>query len=143
MYLVDANILIYSADQSSEFHDKSREWLLSCIKSKTTVCLSWIVILAFIRITTNQRIMSNPFTLKEAFSYIKQLLLQTNFELVDAQIDLLENFELTAVSGQAKGAIIMDAYLATLAIERNLTLCSQDKDFMRFDNLKLLNPLSL
>jgi len=37
--------------------------------------------------------------------------------------------------------LIPDAYLAALAIEHGLTLCSTDGDFARFPGLMWLNPL--
>jgi uncharacterized protein len=42
---------------------------------------------------------------------------------------------------QARGALIMDAHLAALAIEHGATLCTHDRDFPRFPGLKVEFPL--
>ena len=42
---------------------------------------------------------------------------------------------------QARGALIMDAHLAALAIEHGATLCTNDRDFLRFPGLKVEFPL--
>jgi predicted nucleic acid-binding protein len=36
---------------------------------------------------------------------------------------------------------VADAHLAALAIEHGAQLCSTDRDFRRFDGLRLRNPL--
>ncbi|MGH9363717.1 MAG: type II toxin-antitoxin system VapC family toxin [Thermoanaerobaculia bacterium] len=36
----------------------------------------------------------------------------------------------------------MDAHLAALAIEHGATLCTNDRDFARFPNLRTFHPLS-
>jgi predicted nucleic acid-binding protein len=41
----------------------------------------------------------------------------------------------------ARGALIMDAHLAALAIEHGATLCTNDRDFLRFAGLKVEFPL--
>jgi len=38
--------------------------------------------------------------------------------------------------------MVMDAHLAALAIEHDLTLCTNDRDFTRFAGLRLFNPLA-
>ena len=43
--------------------------------------------------------------------------------------------------GQAYGTLVMDAHLAALAIEHGAKLFSTDKDFSRFDELEVINPL--
>ncbi len=42
---------------------------------------------------------------------------------------------------QARGSLIMDAHLAALAIEHGATLCTNDRDFLRFPGLKVEFPL--
>ena len=42
---------------------------------------------------------------------------------------------------QARGPLIMDAHLAAIAIEHGTTLCTNDRDFLRFPGLKVEFPL--
>lgn len=39
------------------------------------------------------------------------------------------------------GDLVMDAHLAALAIEHRATICSADRDFVRFGSFPVLNPL--
>ena len=43
--------------------------------------------------------------------------------------------------GQAKGAMVIDAHLAALAMEHGATIATTDRDFMRFPGLDLVNPV--
>jgi uncharacterized protein len=42
---------------------------------------------------------------------------------------------------QVSGPLVTDAALAALAIEQGATLCSTDRDFRRFQGLKLADPI--
>jgi toxin-antitoxin system PIN domain toxin len=42
---------------------------------------------------------------------------------------------------QARGALVMDAHLAALAIEHGATLYSSDRDFRRFSGVRVVDPL--
>jgi hypothetical protein len=48
--------------------------------------------------------------------------------------DLLSNPEV-------RGPLIMDAHLAALALEHGATVYTADRDFNRFEGLKVKNPL--
>ena len=43
--------------------------------------------------------------------------------------------------GQAKGAMVMDAHLAALALEHGASIATTDRDFMRFPDIELMNPV--
>ena len=42
---------------------------------------------------------------------------------------------------RVRGSLIMDAHLAALAIEHGATLCTNDRDFARFPELKVEFPI--
>ncbi len=44
------------------------------------------------------------------------------------------------LDAQVSGPLVTDAALAALAIEQGATLCSTDRDFRRFEGLKLVDP---
>ena len=52
--------------------------------------------------------------------------------------EMLRNLLATA---QASGPLVMDAFLAALALENGAALCTTDRDFSRFPKLRLVNPL--
>ena len=68
MILVDANLLIYPIDSDSPQHDRARPWLERVLSDPAPVGLPWIVILAFVPITTRAGIMSRPLSPAEALA---------------------------------------------------------------------------
>jgi len=46
-----------------------------------------------------------------------------------------------ATKAKARGPLLMDAHLATLATEHGATLVTTDRDFARFPGLTTLDPL--
>lgn len=60
MILLDANLLIYATDADSPHHTRARRWLERMLSGDTRVGLSWIVVLAFVKVTTRAGILRNP-----------------------------------------------------------------------------------
>jgi hypothetical protein len=51
-----------------------------------------------------------------------------------------EIFREQVIEAQVSGPLITDAVLAALALEHGATLCSTDRDFRRFRDIKLFDP---
>lgn len=58
--LVNANLLLYSADTASRFHDPARAWLLTQLNGAHRIGLPWQSLGGFLRIATNPRALPNP-----------------------------------------------------------------------------------
>lgn len=140
MILPDANILIYAHNEASENHAEAKRWLEEKLQSTEVVCFSWQTITAFLRILTNSKLFSNPLTLKQAFEIVEQWLSRPNAVVLEPTANFLQIFQKTAIDGQANGALLMDAHLAALAIEHGAVLATTDRDFSRFDGLKIEMP---
>jgi len=142
MILVDANLLIYAVDSDSPQHQNARRWLEGTLSKDTRVGLAWVVILAFLRITTRGDIVRNPLSADQAFAYVDSWLEQPFVRTVSTGENhwpLLRN--LMATSGAA-GNLTSDAHLAALAIEHGAAVYSTDHDFQRFPGIKHVNPLA-
>ena len=74
--LIDPNLLIYAIDANSPQHKPARPWLERVLSGTDPVGLPWIVILAFIRITTREGIMRQPLLLAAALAYVRSWLRQ-------------------------------------------------------------------
>ena len=142
MTLLDANILLYAYNPGSPEHAPCRHWLEDALSRREPVGLAWAVILAFARIATSPRLFRAPLTIDEACSAIKEWLTQPLIQLLEPTDRHWAILSGLLVSSQARGALVMDADLAALAIEHGATLVTTDRDFTRFTGLKLLNPLA-
>jgi hypothetical protein len=139
--LVDANLLIYAANESAAEHDLAREWLDDQLNGTTRVGLPWPSLLAFIRLATNSAVVRHPVTPSAAWRQVQEWLAceavwipQPGTRHADILGGLLQHPLVTS-------RLVPDAHLASIAIEHGLTLCSTDGDFAKFAGLKWRNPL--
>jgi hypothetical protein len=142
MMLVDANLLIYAIDADSSVHERVRPWWEKLLSGPDTVGLPWVVILAFVRITTHPRIMQRPLAVDAALAYVERWLAIPGVELVAASPAIYPQLAAELRASGTGGNLTTDAFLAVLARSLDATLCSADHDFRRFEGLRLHNPLS-
>jgi uncharacterized protein len=140
MKLLDANILLYAYDQSSTHHETCRTWLESVFNATETIALPWQTILAFVRISTNTRAVKKPLSNVRACEIVGTWLERPNVVVVNAADRFWSILHQQILDAQVSGPLVTDAALAALAIEQGATLCSTDRDFRRFEGLKLLDP---
>lgn len=140
--LVDANILLYSVDRSSPFHDDAARWLTAALNGSRRVGLPWMSLGAFLRISTNPRASAAPLSPAQAW------------EVVDAWIDAptawipepgpghRDILRSLTVNRDLRAGLVSDAVLAALCIEHGLDIVSADSDFARFTELTWINPVA-
>jgi hypothetical protein len=139
--LVDANLLLYAYNPRAAEHEASRIWLETTLSGTELVRFAWMTLWAFLRISTNSRVFEHPLSVPEAEGLVSSWLEQPSVGVLDPGERHWEILKKLLRSGQTSGALIMDAVLAALAIEHGATLCTTDRDFARFPDLKTLNPL--
>ncbi len=142
MILVDANLLLYAEDSSSEHHAVARAWWDAQLSGVEPVALCWPVLNAFIRIGTNARLHQQPLLLGEAIDRVQSWLEQPCVRLIHPGDQHWALFQQLLRGGKAVGNLVSDAHLAALAVEHNCVLHSTDADFSRFRGLKWRNPIA-
>ena len=140
MKIVDANVLLYAVNADSEHHHASRRWLDGALSGSDTVGLSWVPLLAFIRLTTKAGLFPSPLRAEQAMQQVTEWLGAPGAQLVTPTPrhgDLL-----AAMLGRVGtgGNLVNDAHLATLAIEHRGSVVSYDSDFGRFDGVGWRTP---
>ena len=141
MKLLDVNLLLYAVDESAPHHPRARAWLEEVLSSPETVALPWVVLLAFLRLTTRASVFARPLSPDEALDIVDGWLALPNVTVVHPgprHAALLR--ELLAPLGTAAN-LTTDAHLAALAREHGATLCSRDADFGRFAGVRWFDPL--
>jgi toxin-antitoxin system PIN domain toxin len=141
MILPDVNLLVYAYNADAGAHYQAKEWWESCLSDQRSVGLPWVVMLGYLRLMTNRRVLLDPFAPKEVVGQIRSWLERPQVEILQPGPRHLDLIESLMSDGQASGNLATDLHLAALAIEHNAELQSNDADFSRFPGLKWTNPL--
>ena len=141
MKLVDLNLLLYAYNSGALEHRTASSWLAGVMMSAERVGLSWVTLLGFMRLSTAPRVLADPYEVREAVDIISTWLARDNVAIVsptDRHWPILSDL---LPRHRVRGSLITDAHLAALAIEHGATLCTNDRDFLRFAGLKVEFPL--
>jgi len=138
--LVDANALLYAYHPRAEAHERCRAWVEQAFSGAEPVAIAWVTLLAFVRISTNPRVFEQPLLAGEALAAVGSWLERPSVSVLEAGEACWEIFRQLVVDAQVTGPLVMDAFLAALALENGATLATTDRDFTRFPKLKLVNP---
>jgi Predicted nucleic acid-binding protein, contains PIN domain len=140
MKLVDANVLLYAINERSAHHEAARRWLDEALGGAETVGFAWLVILAFVRLSTHPAVFPRPLATEESIVVVEDWLAQPGaivVEPTDGHVAVLGR--LLSGAGTA-GNLVNDAHLAALALEHSAEIVSFDADFSRFAGVRWQPP---
>jgi toxin-antitoxin system PIN domain toxin len=139
--LVDANVLLYAYNTGSPQHDRCRAWLDDALTGTVPVALSWFVILAFVRLSTHARVFREPLTMSEAVAIVSKWMSVPSVVVIDPGERYWQILRELMAEARVAGPLVSDAALAALALEHGASVCTTDRDFKRFEGLRLVDPL--
>jgi len=140
MRVVDANVLLYAVNPSTVNHTASVRWLDAALDGDDTVGLAWNALLAFVRISTNPRVMPNPLGAEEAMAQAHDWIAAPSAHVLNPGARHAEILDrLLSVRG-GTGNLVNDAHLAALALEHHATIVSYDRDFDLFEGVRADRP---
>lgn len=142
MIILDANLLLYAYDGKSLHHSKAHTWVTQIFSEPNPIGLPWQTISAFLRISTNNKLPGNRYSVEEAAQVVDEWVARTNVRILSPGDDHWRLFRRMVVEGQASGVLVSDARLAALTIEYGGVLHTADRDFARFPDLRWKNPLT-
>lgn len=142
MIAVDTNILIYAHRRDSPWHEPA----LSAIKGLAGGLRPWLIpwpcLHEFIAIVTHPRIYRPPSSLVQAFAQIEAWVRSPSITLGSEGGTYLDHLKHISETARVAGPMIHDAHIAALCIEHDVDeLWSADRDFSRFGDVRVRNPL--
>ncbi len=143
MKLVDANVLLYAVNSSSEHHEASRRWLDGALSGSDAVGLAWVPLLAFVRLVTRQGLFPSPLPPEAAMEQVAEWLGAPTAVAVEPTPRHAEILGKMLAAVGAGANLVNDAHLAALAIEHRGSVVSYDSDFGRFPDVRWHRPDAL
>jgi toxin-antitoxin system PIN domain toxin len=140
--LPDVNLLLYAVDETSPHHARARPWLEAMLSGAEPVGFAWVVVLAFVRLSTRPQLFAEPLDPADAFDLVEGWLAQPCAVVVNPTERHPAILRGLVESTGTAGNITSDAHLAALAIEHGGEVHSADADFGRFPALRWSNPLA-
>ncbi len=141
MRIVDLNILLYAVNSDAVQHERAREWLENAVNDEDIIGLAWVVLLGFLRLSTNPRVFPRPLAPELAAATLEAWLSRDNVRVVREKDEHWETLKLLIGGTGTAGNLTTDAHLAALALSYDAVLVSSDTDFARFKGLRWENPL--
>lgn len=138
MNLVDANVLLYAVNESVDKHDESRTWLDRSFAGPEPIGLSWITLMAFLRLSTKVGLFPTPLTVEAALHLVHEW--QQRAVMVEPTSRHLAVMAGLLVPVGTGGNLVSDAHLAALAVEHDATVVTYDTDFARFPGVRWRPP---
>jgi len=138
--LVDANVLLYAVNRDAPQHAAARDWLDEALSGGARVAFCWVVLLAFLRLSTNRQIFDEPLSASEAIAQAEDWLAQPAAVVIEPTARHLGVVQQLLATLETGGNLVNDAHLAALAVEHRCTVVSYDTDFLSFDGVKLETP---
>jgi len=136
--LLDVNVLVALYHSDHPDHLAARGWWQETEEAGTPVTAPDLVWVGFLRVITNPKIASPPITPAEAWSFAEAFMKHGLYLTYAHQPSPLNEFAAVTVASRASGNLVTDAYIAACAKVLGAAVATFDRDFRRFDDLRLV-----
>ena len=140
--LLDTNVLVYAADETSPFHQASRSLRDKGLRGEISLCVFPQIFYEFFAIVTDPRRVRNPRSQQEAVSEIKKyyqtdhlLKMYAGPDVREITLDLLKRYEIRKQE-------IFDLQLVATMLSNSVTrIFTFNRDhFSKYEEIETLQP---
>ncbi|MEP6994533.1 MAG: TA system VapC family ribonuclease toxin [Acidobacteriota bacterium] len=140
-YAIDVNILLYASDETSPFSKRARSFLDECAAGPEPLCLGWPTLTSYLRLSTHPAIFASPLAPEQAERNVDSLLGLPHARVLSEQEGFWDVYRTVTRGLAVRGNDVPDAHLAALLRQHEVpTLYTNDRDFLKFEGLKVRNP---
>ena len=144
MFVVDTNLLIYAAMFDASQHEPARAWLRGCTRGDRPWFATWSTVYEFLRVTTHRRAYPHPLSFAQVVEFLAAVRRSPSFGILtetDRHPDVLA--DLAREHPQLAGNIMHALHTVALMREHGIReIHTAVKDFTRFRELRVVNPLA-
>jgi toxin-antitoxin system PIN domain toxin len=139
---VDTNILVYAHREDSPFYSAAARCIAELAEGTAPWSIPWPCVHEFIAIVTNPRVYRPPTPLEAACDQIEAWMESPSLVMLAESDGYWPELRSVVVSSQVAGPRIHDARIVALCRQHSVReLWSADRDFGRFRDISVVNPL--
>jgi toxin-antitoxin system PIN domain toxin len=139
---IDTNILVYSHRAESPFHEIAFQRIAELAAGIATWAIPWPCLHEFIAVVTNKRIYVPATSLERACEQVEAWLESPSLVVLAESTTHWRTLRTMLEEGGASGAQVHDARIAAICRQHGVReIWSADRDFGRFKNISIVNPL--
>jgi len=144
VFVVDTNVLLYAANVDAPEHGPCRARLETWRRQPTAWHLTWGIVYEFVRVSTHPRVFPRPWSLQEAWGFVRALLASPGLRVL---IHGPRHAEIASGLASERpwlaGNLVFHAQTVALMREHGIRrIWTRDADFHRFPDLEVLDPLA-
>jgi len=141
MLAVDTNVLVYASRTDMPFHDHAAAAVRRVVAGNEPWAIPWPCVHEFLATVTNSRVFVDPTPVERAIDQLEAWH-EAGAVWLGEGADHLRMLGRMTVDGHLTGPRIHDARIAAICVVQGVSeLLSADRDFTRFPDLKVRNPL--
>ena len=142
MRIVDTSVLLPAVSPSLPQHEASRSALEAAINDERPLGMTWVVVNAFLRLTTKPGLFQRPLTIEDAWDLVNEWLAHPGVRVVQETEEHPRLWSELLRNAGTGGDLTTDAWIAAIALAHGASVLTLDSDFARFPGLKWENPLT-
>jgi hypothetical protein len=139
---VDTNILVYAHREENELYRAAARCVAALAEGRASWAIPWPCLHEFLAVVTHPRIFDPPTPLAAALDQVDAWLKAPTLVLLTESEQHWSELRVVLTSSRVVGPQVHDARVAALCRQHGVReLWSADRDFSRFADLKVVNPL--
>jgi toxin-antitoxin system PIN domain toxin len=143
VFVVDTNVLVYAANSAVPEHDRCRLLVEEWRASSLPWFLTWPIAYEFLRVVTHPRVLEEPLTVVDAWTFLDALLASPALTVLVPGARHRQVAGATfRVHPDLSGNVLHDSHTAILMREHGIhRIVTRDTDFHRFPFVQVIDPL--
>jgi toxin-antitoxin system PIN domain toxin len=139
---VDSNILVYAHREESPFHVRALRRVTELAEGQATWAIPWPCLHEFVGVVTHPRVYLPPTPLATAIETVDRWLKSPALVLLTETQTHWKTLRGVVEPARITGPKIHDARVVALCLQHGVSeLWSADRDFSRFPQVRVVNPL--
>lgn len=143
MFVVDANVFIYSLNRTCDEHIRCRTLLERWRSQPTPWYTTWGIVYEVLRVASHPRVFRKPLAVNVVWEFLASVMASPSFTVLAEGPRHAEVLESTLREiNDIRGNLLHDTHTAIVMREHGIRrIYTRDTDFHRFPFLEVLDPL--